>query len=166
MNKKLLFVFTAVALSFTFLSCLKSKSDTPSNCVPNTTGIPTAAEIASLQSYLTANSIIATQDSRGFFYSIVNAGFGVTPSNSSTVVVKYIGKLENGTTFDQNSIPAGNTFQLSQLIKGWQYGIPLIKKGGTIKLYLPPTLAYGCTAIGAVPAGANLIFTVDLVDVL
>jgi FKBP-type peptidyl-prolyl cis-trans isomerase FkpA len=163
MNKKLLFVLAAITLSLTFLSCIKSQPDTQSNCVPNNTGVPTAAEIASLQTYITANAIAATQDSRGFFYSIVAPGSGTTPTTSSTVTVKYIGKLENGTIFDQSQ--SGATFQLSQLIKGWQYGIPLIKKGGSIKLYLPPTLGYGCNAVGGIPAGSNLIFTVDLVDV-
>ena len=71
--------------------------------------------------------------------------------------------MENGSVFDQNQ--AGVTFTLSQLILGWQKGIPLIKKGGSIKLYLPPSLGYGCNAVGAIPPGSNLIFSIDLIDV-
>lgn len=159
MLRKLLLFGSMVIL---FTSCLKSKTD-QNNCVPNNTGVPTAAEIASVQAYLTKNSITATQDPGGFFYIIIAPGSGVTPSLSSKVTVKYTGTLENGTVFDQNQ--AGTTFTLSGLILGWQKGIPLIKKGGSIKLYLPPSLAYGCSASGAIPPGSNLIFTIDLVDV-
>jgi FKBP-type peptidyl-prolyl cis-trans isomerase FkpA len=164
-NTKTLFATLCTALIFVTAGCLKNDSKTTSNCVANNTGVPTVAEIASLQTYITANGITATQDSRGFFYTIVNAGSGPAPLLSSTVIVKYIGKLENGTEFDRNQNVNGETFSLGRLIPGWQYGIPLIRKGGSIKLYLPPTLGYGCNAQANIPAGSNLIFTIDLVDV-
>jgi FKBP-type peptidyl-prolyl cis-trans isomerase FkpA len=164
-NKKNLFASLCSTIILVTAGCLKNDSKITSNCVVNNTGVPTTAEIASLQTYLTTNNITATQDPRGFFYSIVNAGSGPAPLLSSTVIVKYLGKLENGNEFDHNQNPNGETFILGQLIKGWQLGIPLIRKGGSIKLYLPPTLGYGCNATGSIPPGANLIFTVDLVDV-
>jgi FKBP-type peptidyl-prolyl cis-trans isomerase FkpA len=167
MNKKRLVILTLLVSSIQLISCLKSKDNgtTTNNCTPNTTGIPTALEIASLKAYLKADSSTTPFDTRGFFYKIITPGTGVTPLLSSTVTVKYVGTLENGVEFDRNNIPNGNVFQLGGLIKGWQYGIPLIKKGGSIKLFLPPTLAYGCNVSGGIPPGSNLIFTVDLVDV-
>jgi FKBP-type peptidyl-prolyl cis-trans isomerase FkpA len=168
MNKKRLLILTFLVASIQLISCLKSNNNngnTPNNCITSPTGVPTALEIASLKAYLKADSLTTPYDARGFFYKIITPGTGVTPSLSSTVTVKYIGTLENGTEFDRNNIPNGNVFQLSGLIKGWQYGIPLIKKGGSIKLFLPPTLAYGCNFSGGIPPGSNLIFTVDLVDV-
>lgn len=144
--------------------CLKADDSSPaSSCVPNPSGTPTSNEIAAVQSYLTAHSISATLDSRGFYYVIVNPGTGATPGLSSTVTVRYTGTLENGNVFDQNL--NGAVFTLSQLIRGWQYGLPLIKKGGTIRLYLPPTLGYGCNNITGIPPGSDLIFSIDLVDV-
>lgn len=151
-----------LAFSITLISCKKTTDQ--STCVSNNTGVPTAAEVASVQAYLTSKGITATQDPGGFFYTIVAAGSGATPTLSSKVTVKYVGSLESGTIFDQNS--TGATFALSQLILGWQKGLPLIKKGGSIKLYLPPSLGYGCSAVGSIPPGSNLIFTIDLVDVL
>jgi FKBP-type peptidyl-prolyl cis-trans isomerase FkpA len=166
MNQKLFLGFALIS-TLVLSSCLKDKTSTTNNCVTNTTGIPTSTEISDLQAYLTSKNITnATQDSRGFFYVITNAGAGATPSSSSTVIVKYVGTLTNGNEFDRNRNAGGETFPLNQLIKGWQYGIPLIKKGGSITLYLPPTLAYGCTAAGSIPPGSTLIFTIDLVDVL
>jgi len=157
-------ILAFAAFSLVFSSCLKSDTEgTRSNCVSNTTGIPTAAEIASLQSYLTSHSITATQHPGGFFYIIIAQGAGPAPNINSTVSVKYTGTLESGTIFDQNQ--NGASFVLSQLILGWQRGLPIIQKGGSIKLFLPPSLGYGCSQVGPIPPGSNLIFTIELLDV-
>jgi FKBP-type peptidyl-prolyl cis-trans isomerase FkpA len=161
MLKKLLFFVSFVLV---MSSCKKTENTVP--CIAYNTGVPTAAEIASVQAYLTSKGITATQDPGGFFYIIVAPGTGVSPSLPSKITAKYIGTLENGTVFDQNKNAAGDFLgPLSGLILGWQRGLPLIKKGGSIKLYLPSSLAYGCSGSGAVPASANLIFSMDLVDV-
>lgn len=162
MNKKYFLILAVAALSFMVNSCGKT-SGTENNCVANNTGVPTAAEVASLQSYITANSITATQHPDGFFYRIVAAGSGATPTLASTVTFKYTGRLMDNTIFDQNT--AGVTYPLNQLILGFRKGLPLIQKGGSIILYLPPSLGYGCQAVGTIPPGSNLIFTVDLTDV-
>jgi FKBP-type peptidyl-prolyl cis-trans isomerase FkpA len=165
MKKKFLLIpVLFLTLSF-FCSCVKN--DNKFGCVPNNTNVPTSAEISALQAYLTSKSITASQDTRGFFYVINNPGTGATPALNNRIVISYTGTLENGTVFD--STPSGTTreFPLSGLILGWQYGVPLIKKGGSITLYLPPTLAYGCNSPSpAIPPGSNLIFTINLVDVL
>ena len=151
MKKLLLPVFCLALLS---TGCGKEDK----NCPPVTTTAP-AAEIATLKSYITNSSITATEDPRGFYYSITTPGTGDKPSPCNDVTVNYSGKLTNGTQFD-----AGNavTFTLSGLIVGWQEGIPLIAKGGRIVLYLPPSLAYGSQANGSIPANSILIFTIDL----
>lgn len=162
MNKKHFLILALAVISFALNSCSKA-SGTENNCVQNNTGVPTAAEVASLQSYITANSIIATQHPDGFFYRIVASGSGATPTLASTVTFKYTGKLQDGSTFDQNT--TGAVFPLNQLILGFRKGLPLIQKGGSIILYLPPSLGYGCQSVAGIPPGSNLIFTVDLVDV-
>ena len=159
MYKKLLFI---IALPLIMCACNKS-TPAASNCVD--TGIPTAAEIKVLQNYLTANSITATYDSIGFFYQVINPGTGDNPTISSTVTVQYTGKLLNGTVFDSNTSATGFSSPLSGLITGWQLGLPLIKKGGAINLYLPPSLAYGCNADGPIPGNSSLIFNITLLDV-
>jgi FKBP-type peptidyl-prolyl cis-trans isomerase FkpA len=164
MNRKILFILALSVITFAFGSCNKSDSSaTQNNCTVNTTGVPTSAEIASLQAYLTANAITATFDSRGFFYQIITQGTGPTPNLASNVTVRYTGSLENGAIFDQNN--AGATFLLNDLIVGWRYGLPLIQQGGSIKLFLPPTLGYGCNSVGGIPPGSNLIFTIVLTNV-
>jgi len=127
MNRKYLFIVAITVLTFMMGGCKKS-SDNSNTCIANNTGVPTAAEIASLQAYLTSKSITASQDPGGFFYIINVAGTGANPTLASIVTFKYTGTLENGTVFDQSQ--TGITYPLSQLILGFQKGLPLIKKGG------------------------------------
>jgi FKBP-type peptidyl-prolyl cis-trans isomerase FkpA len=128
------------------------------NC-PETTATAPASEVTTLRNYIQSNNINATEDPRGFFYTIDAAGSGSKPNTCSAVTVAYVGKLTNGTTFDSNT---NASFYLSGLITGWQEGIPLIAPGGSITLYLPPSLAYGSQAQQGIPANSILVFKIDL----
>ena len=137
----------------TIISCKKNAS------CPTVTYAAPASEVTALKAYLDANSISAIADSRGFFYTISNAGSSGKPTTCNTVTVSYTGRLTSGTVFDSGN---GVSFPLSNLILGWQEGIPLIGAGGSIILYLPPSLAYGASGSGPIPPNANLIFAIDL----
>jgi FKBP-type peptidyl-prolyl cis-trans isomerase FkpA len=139
-----------------------------SSCVKDTCAIPTtkapASEISQLEQYLLSAMVsTAVKDERGFYYIISSMGTGTRPNLCSTVRVSYTGRLTNGSVFDQS---ASATFSLSGLITGWQEGIPLIQKGGAIRLYLPPSLAYGSSATASIPANSILIFDISLLDVI
>ncbi|MBC7889271.1 MAG: FKBP-type peptidyl-prolyl cis-trans isomerase [Ferruginibacter sp.] len=156
-------LFFMLALPLVFAAC--SKSD---KCgYTTTTAVASAAEISSLKTYLDANSLVYTQHASGVFYKVNVAGSGSTPGVCSDVTVKYVGSLTNGTTFENSNTnnPNGVSFTLGQLIAGWQIGIPLIRKGGSITLYIPPSLGYGSSSNGSIPANSNLIFTIELVNV-
>lgn len=119
-----------------------------------------------LEQYINRANLTSTvtKDPRGFYYQIMNPGTGATPTLSSKVTVFYKGTLTNGNVFDQtNANPV--TFGLSQLILGWQYGIPLVKAGGRVMLYLPPSLGYGAQSVGSIPANSVLIFDITLQSV-
>ena len=119
-----------------------------------------------LEQYITRANLTSTvtKDSRGFYYQILTPGTGATPTLSSKVTVFYKGTLTNGNVFDQtNANPV--TFGLNQLILGWQYGIPLVKAGGRVMLYLPPSLGYGSQTTGSIPANSVLIFDITLQSV-
>lgn len=145
--------FLTVLSAFLLSACGKNDF-----CKPDQTTAP-AAEVAQLEAYLTGAGITASRDSRGFFYVIKNEGSGRKPTICSTVSVNYAGKLTNGTEFDANN---AISFSLRGLIKGWQQGIPLIAPGGSITLYLPPSLGYGSRASGSIPPNSILIFDIDL----
>lgn len=116
-----------------------------------------------IEQYLTRSNLMSsvTKDPRGFYYQIMTPGTGATPVLSSKVTVFYKGSLTNGNIFDQTSANPV-TFGLNQLILGWQYGIPLVKAGGRIMLYLPPSLGYGSQSMGQIPANSALIFDITL----
>src|SRR4051812_49133275 len=144
-----------------FSGCMKNqKADVAScNYDPCSLKAP-ASEIAAVQNYLTANNITATQHCSGLFYVIDQPGTGSSAQVCSVITVTYEGKLTNGTVFDSANSPV--TFNLSQTIPGWKNGIPLIKSGGRIYLYVPPSLAYGNQAAGSIPPNSILIFRVEL----
>lgn len=106
--------------------------------------------------------ITATLHPRGFYYIIDTLGSGNTPVPCSGIRVNYTGWLTNGQTFAPQT-----TFdtELTNLIDGWLIGVPLIKKGGSIHLYIPPSLGYGAQQIGTIPASSILIFNIHLLDV-
>lgn len=95
----------------------------------------------------------------GYFYSIKNAGSGKQPSSCSDVTVNYTGTFTSGEVFDQGS---DVSFNLSQLILGWQMGIPKLREGGQILLYVPPSIAYGDETSGKIPGHSMLVFKIDL----
>lgn len=153
--KKLLLLLLILAAGFA--GCKKSSE----SCETVTVTAP-AEEVNRVQDYLYTRGIEAIKDNRGFFYRISKPGTGSRPTICSTVTVNYSGSLTSGSEFDAAS---NISFGLGQLITGWQEGIPLISKGGSITLYLPPSLAYGSQTNGNIPANSILIFNIDLVDV-
>ena len=122
-----------------------------------------ASQVTDIQNYLTANSLTATQHCSGIFYSIVSDGSGEPATVCNGVNVSYEGKLVNGTVFDSSP---DASFGLNQVISGWAIGIPLVKPGGRILLYIPPYHGYGNQANGNIPANSILIFDVTLKAVL
>lgn len=146
--------------------CLKvdSKTVTCSSVTP-VISVP-GSELLEIENYLSKNNITdAVKSNKGFYYKIVVEGTGNAPTLCSNISIFYKGSFLNGSVFDQTTTSAV-TFPLSQLISGWQLGIPLIKAGGKIILYLPPSLAYGAAGSPPViPANSSLIFEISLVSV-
>jgi len=144
-------------------ACSKKKCD----YVDDGTIAPKTEQDA-VKHYLDSAGITATLHARGFYYKIDSTvlGTGPSPGECTPITVAYTGRLTNGTVFDQQNSYAT---QLSNLIDGWQQGVPLIKKGGRIWLYLPPSLAYGGQSVSAgtvtIPASSILIFDIHLLDV-
>ncbi|MBY0481207.1 MAG: FKBP-type peptidyl-prolyl cis-trans isomerase [Chitinophagaceae bacterium] len=156
--RKLIFVWMVLLfVCFANISCGKADS----GCTPATV----ASERATLISYCTTNTINYIEHSSGILYEVINPGTGANPTTSSRVYITYTGKLFNGTVFDAQTNPTGTGWVLNTLIDGWKIGLPLIKKGGRIKLVIPSSLAYGCAGNGNIPSNTPLFFDVTLVDV-
>ena len=103
----------------------------------------------------------------GLQYIEITSGSGESPKLSDMVTVNYRGTLLNGTEFDSSygrSEP--NTFQLDNLIPGWQEALQLMKPGAKWKIFVPPQLAYGTQGAGhVIEPNSALIFEIELVNV-
>lgn len=83
--------------------------------------------------------------------------------SGNVVLIHYHGWLPDGTLFE-SSIIAGQPFQFllgtGQVISGWDEGIKGMYLGGQRQLVIPPSLGYGDTPRGSIPANSTLIFEV------
>lgn len=128
-------------------------------------------DIAAIDQYLMDNDIgDAIAHSSGVRYRIIEEGTGTKPQVYHYIRVKYKGMLmdEDMTVFDESptSEPPYSTFLLSGVIQGWQIGLKLMSEGSKAVLYIPSSLAYGKVASTNIPANSNLIFEVELLDVI
>ena len=173
--KKILVGFSVITVLLSGGGCIKNTV-----CKAKTV----QSEQATIVNYAGTSGMTATAHSSGLYYQITNPatgtavisggvvtgvvitnpGSGPTPTSGSNVFIKYTGKLLNGTVFDsQTTTPV--SYGLSGMIQGFQIGLPLIQKGGSIKLIVPSSLGYGCAGFGSVPPNSILYFEVELTDV-
>ncbi len=132
-------------------------------------GAARAAEQAgSAQAFLDENKArpgVTVTDS-GLQYEVLRAGKGVKPTRDQTVEVHYHGTLTDGTIFD-SSVQRGETisFPVTGVIPGWVEALQMMTVGSKWRLVIPSDLAYGDSGQGPIPAGATLIFEVELIGV-
>ncbi len=115
-----------------------------------------------IQEYFAENEITdAIKDQSGMYIKHITEGTGDSPNLNSNVKVKYeLFKLPSDTKVPQENDPI--IFTLRNLIKGWQIGIPYMKKGGSAYLYIPSSLAYRGTSNSL--ANEVLKFKITLMD--
>jgi FKBP-type peptidyl-prolyl cis-trans isomerase FkpA len=109
----------------------------------------------------------AQKTATGLIYQEIKAGKGAQPKAVDTVKVHYVGTLIDGKEFD-SSIKRGEPveFSLGQVIPCWTEGVAKMKVGGKARLVCPADLAYGDQGRPPIiPAGATLVFEVELLDV-
>lgn len=93
-------------------------------------------------------------------------GDGAEVKATDKVKVKYKGALAtSGEVFDQNQ-DTGLTVDLGGgVIKGWTEGLTGMKIGGIRRLEIPADKAYGEEGNITIPANADLVFTVELLEI-
>ena len=98
----------------------------------------------------------------------LRVGTGATAQAGNVVAVHYTGWLTDGTEFD-SSRRRGEVFVFplgrQRVIAGWDEGVAGMKVGGRRKLVVPSALGYGDSPNGPIPAGATLVFDVELCGV-
>lgn len=157
--KKIVIAFSLLVSLVIVNSCAKSKQDA---CVNK----PVSADSSTIITYMLSKGITGyAKHPSGLYYKIEAQGAAPTPNLSSKVFVKYTGRFIDNRVFDSLGDASRSGWVLGSLIDGWKVGLPLVSKGGKIKLFLPSALGYGCTGGGSIPANAILVFDIELVDV-
>ena len=87
-------------------------------------------------------------------------GTGPAVQNGDTVTVSYVGTFLDGNQFDSGKI----TFRVGagSVIKGWDQGLIGMQVGGTRRLTVPPSLAYGSAGNSTIPGNSTLQFEIVL----
>lgn len=130
-------------------------------------------EDAAIQKYFKEKGITGAQKtSSGMYYLITKESEGEQPKVNDKVVMNYTGYHLDGTKFDSNVDTAFHhvspfEFELGKgmVIKGWDEGVALLKKGTKATFFIPSNLAYGSSPRPNIPAFSTLLFDVELVDI-
>ena len=103
----------------------------------------------------------------GLQYKILEKGKGKIPTINDQVIVKYEGRLLDGTVFDSSykREDSTNKFRPTDVIEGWKEALTMMPVGSKWELYVPQELAYGGRQMGSIPAYSTLIFIVELVGI-
>ena len=115
------------------------------------------------------NNNITDHTASGLFYIKLMAADGLQPKTGQIARIKYVATYLDGTPLG-NSDQIGDYYELvvgeGKVLKGLEEGVSLMRVGEKTRFVLPYTLAYGNQQYGNIPAFSNLIFDVELLEVL
>jgi FKBP-type peptidyl-prolyl cis-trans isomerase FkpA len=155
----LFFILIGIAL---MSACSKSDNNDPQStaCAVKAQYVNdnSVAQKAQMIAFCNNNGITYTEHPSGILYQIITPGDTAKPNLCTSLTMTYTGKLMTGIQFDKGTI----TYPLKDLIVGWQIAVPLIGKGGKIKMVIPSSLAYGPNANGSIPANSPLFFEMTI----
>ena len=106
-------------------------------------------------------------------------GTGPAPEASDVAFVRYVGRLPDGTVFDESQdiplpvegiFPEGNPLPLDRMVPGFTEGATQMQKGGKYRLTIPASMGYGEEGrqdqMGnqVIPPNSDLVFEVEMID--
>lgn len=104
----------------------------------------------------------STRTASGLGYTMLRPAAGAKPGASDLVLVNYIGYLAaTGVVFDQGMRAA---LSVDGVIPGFSEGLRLMSSTSIARFCIPAALGYGARATGPIPANADLVFQVELID--
>lgn len=107
----------------------------------------------------------------GLQYKEIKPGTGKTPSMTDRVKIKYVGRLLDGSEFDNTEKRGGEggaiESQVNKLpIPGLRQALLSMKEGGKWELYIPSNLGFGMQPMPKVGPNQLLVVEVELLKVL
>jgi len=120
------------------------------------------------------NSPSEPSDSAPFSQTDLVFGSGASAETGKTLTVNYAGWFYDSTAADKKGLqfttsamsgPLVFVAGAGSVVEGWERGVIGMKEGGTRRLVIPPSLAYGPNRYSAIPGNATLVFDIELVKV-
>jgi len=86
------------------------------------------------------------------------------PMLTSTVTVKYHGRLYNDVGFDSTTVGSDSvrSFQLTDVIAGWQIAMTHMHVGDSVEIIVPYAQGYGYSGSGSIQPFSALKFNIGL----
>jgi FKBP-type peptidyl-prolyl cis-trans isomerase FkpA len=109
-----------------------------------------------------------------FSQADVRVGTGATVMAGQMISAHYTGWFfdetrpdQKGAVFETSLSTQPIRFQLgsSQVIFGWNQGIPGMQVGGIRRLVIPPSVGYGGFRTGPIPPWTTLVFEIEIVSI-
>ena len=102
----------------------------------------------------------------GIQYKVIRAGkTKKKPTEANKVVVRYVGNLIDGTTFDKTDDKKPSTFNVSGLRPGLREAIEQMTSGAKWEVVVPPEMGFGTSGYHGVGPNAVLIYQIDLISI-
>lgn len=121
-----------------------------------------------IPSYISHHQLDAKDDGNGIFYSFEKKGKGAIPKPGDYVKLNYVGKMLDGSVFDQSQPDDPFVFRVGYriVIQGWDKGIQKLPVGSKATLLVPAALAYGSSGLGEIPPNTPLLFEIEVLEIL
>ena len=126
-----------------------------------------------LKAYAEKNKIKYVTSPLGVLVEVQNEGVGMKADSGKHAKLLYRGTLMNGKVFDANMGPDAKhkdpidvAVGMHNTIPGFDDAMKYFGKGGKGRLLIPSPLAYGDRDMGDIPANSNMIFDIEVVDVV
>lgn len=111
----------------------------------------------------------AQRSQSGLVYIIEKEGDQMKPEVGSKMSVHYRGTFRrDGKQFDASydrGMPMDFSYKENRMIPGFEEGLGMLGKGGKAKLIIPYYQAYGKAGRPGIPAYADLVFDIEIMDV-
>lgn len=122
--------------------------------------------LLSLGGFAQDNDTLTTPSGLKYFYT--QHGDGEETKDGWVIIAHYIGSFPDGKVFDSSrdrDEPFAFSLNESQVIKGMDEGVSLLKIGDRAVFIMPPELAYGEKGAGKfIPPNSTLVFDVEILD--
>lgn len=121
-------------------------------------------DTAAIRNFVTSKGLnMEKSEKYGIFYQIIEPGTGEATFDRNTVITgDYEGRFLDGTVFGSDT---NIDFSLEGVIPAWQFAVPEIQKGGTIRFITPSFYGYKNIANSRIPANSILDFTVTIKNI-